>query len=883
MTPPTIVKTACPYCGVGCGVDATVVDSNVIAVSGDKDHSANNGRLCVKGTALHETFGKADRLLSPRLYGEAADWDSALDTLVDKLRDTLERHGPDSIGFYLSGQLLTEDYYVANKLVKGFLGSANVDTNSRLCMSSAVSAHKRAFGEDIVPVSYSDVEACDLLVMTGSNAAWSHPVVYQRIVAAKANNPDKHIVVIDTRKTATCDVADTFLQIAPGSDGFLFSGLLVYLANEGYVDGGYVAQHTEGFEQCLDAVKALSIDAVAVATGLTVTQLSEFYSLFARTQRCVTLFSQGINQSATGTDKGNAIINCHLATGRIGKPGAGPFSITGQPNAMGGREVGGLATQLAAHRDFTQSDIDSVARFWAAPAMAQGPGKMAVDLFDDVASGKIKFLWIMATNPAVSLPDTRRVRKALDGCDFVVVSDCSRATDTAAYAHLLLPAAGWGEKDGTVTNSERVISRQRQLIPAAGQARPDWWIVKEVGRRLGFESAFSYQSPAEIFREHAALSGFENNGERAFDISALATLSDEDYDGLQPVRWPCRAGESAEQAAPLLGEGKYYTPSGLARFVAITPVLPEESGTLVVNSGRLRDQWHTMTRTGNVARLARHKDFLSVQINPADAQALALAQGDIAQIENERGSVRALVELDSGQPPGQLFLPIHWSRQFAAQGAVNALFASVVDPVSGQPQSKYAKSRVSRLAVNSWAVLFSREKPNLPTLGYWSRIAVAGGYITLVADRRNCNGLEAVLAGITDEQTELPATYRDDNSDQFRQVTLHNGAVVSGFFVAPERNALPAQSWLAKLDEATTLSAGEALSGFTSGVANTGPLICSCWEVDEAAITEAVVGGADSVEALGEQLKCGTQCGSCIPELKALLQKNCAFDIAAAG
>ena len=553
-------NTTCPYCGVGCGITAEVDGGQLIKVMGDEGHPANAGRLCVKGTTLAATLTPQGRLLHPVYRGAQTNWDTALDLVAEKLRVVRQEHGPEAIAFYLSGQLLTEDYYVANKLMKGFLGSANVDTNSRLCMSSAVAAYKRAFGADFVPCSYRDLETCDLLLLVGSNAAWTHPVVYQRIVESRRANPHKRIVVIDPRRTATCDGADLHLRIAPGSDGYLFAGLLNYLRDEGHLDKRFIAEHTQGLEVALAAAAQSDLARVASETGLQREQLEQFYRLFAATEKTVTLYSQGVNQSATGTDKCNAIINCHLATGRLGRPGTGPFSITGQPNAMGGREVGGLANQLAAHMDFSADSVDRVERYWQAPDVAREPGLKALDMFRAVAEGKIRFLWIMATNPAVSLPDTALVRRALASCDFVVVSDCVGDTDTAAYADLLLPAMGWGEKDGTVTNSERCISRQRALVPPMGEAQADWWIVTQVARRLGFGQAFNYQHPADIFAEHARLSGFENNGSRDFDISGLASLSRVGYEQLQPTYWP-------QPATELFGDpvvdGRFFTASGL--------------------------------------------------------------------------------------------------------------------------------------------------------------------------------------------------------------------------------------------------------------------------------------------------------------------------------
>lgn len=868
-------NTTCPYCGVGCGVEVGSRSDGVIAVTGDRQHPANHGRLCVKGTALGETLGDAGRLLHPQLEGENVSWDQALDLVARKLHETRAEHGPDAIAFYLSGQLLTEDYYVANKLMKGFMGSANVDTNSRLCMSSAVAAYKRAFGEDIVPCTYTDLESCELLIMVGSNAAWTHPVVYQRIVAAKQQNPAKRIVVIDTRRTATCDVADLHLQIKPGSDAFLFAGLLHHVVNNNALDSDYIDRHTDGFDACIGSISGIDRTTVLRGTGLSPEQLAQFYALFLEHHKTVTLFSQGINQSASGTDKCNAIINCHLATGRIGKPGMGPFSITGQPNAMGGREVGGLSNQLAAHMDFTDTDIDRVRRFWQAPDMAQRPGLKAVDLFDAAAEGRIKFLWIMATNPAVSLPDSARVRAALQACDFVVVSDCNASTDTNALANLLLPARGWGEKSGTVTNSERVISRQRALVPPAGQARADWQIITDVAGRLGFAKHFAYRGPADVFREHAALSAFENHGQRAFDIGALQHLSDELYDTMQPLRWPATAAPASEPIA----NGRYYTGNGRARFVAVTPLAPPQRDELVLNTGRLRDQWHTMTRTGGVPRLARHRDYFSIYLNAGEVTSRGLREGDLARLVNAGGAVTGLIAIDDGLPAGQCFVPIHWSDRFTAQGKVSALIPSITDPVSGQPQSKFAHVHLQSVAANSWGLVFTRDEIALQGLEYWSRIRVDGGYVSLLADGGSTTAVATLLREQSGARPGNLVSYSDSEQGEIRELEFIDGEIRSALFLTRDRRALPDQKWIAALGTTTLSTPHHLLAGLDSCARDTGRTICSCREVGEHEIAAAIANGASTVSALGQALRCGTQCGSCVPELKSLLQqhrKDCA-------
>lgn len=868
-------RTTCPYCGVGCGVTADVDGASVVNVAGDRNHPANAGRLCVKGAALAETLTREGRLLHPAYRGDRIDWGSALDLVAQKLGSTRREYGPGSIAFYLSGQLLTEDYYVANKLMKGFLGSANVDTNSRLCMSAAVASYQRAFGADFVPCSYRDLETCDLLVMVGSNAAWTHPVVYQRIVEARRANPGKRLVVIDPRGTATSEAADLHLRIAQGSDAYVFVGLLNHLLGTGAVDQRFVDEHTQGLAQAASIAAPLNPARVAAVTGVEQERIEQFYRMFADTDRVVTLYSQGINQSATGADKCNAIINCHLATGRLGRPGMGPFSITGQPNAMGGREVGGLATQLAAHMGFDEDSVKRVEAFWDAPDMARQPGYKAVDMFRAAATGDIRFLWIMATNPAVSLPDTALVREALRNCEFVVVSDCVGDTDTATFADVLLPAQGWGEKSGTVTNSERCISRQRALVPALGEARPDWWIVAQVAQRLGFGSAFDYRHPAEIFAEHARLSGYENDGSRDFDISALANLGVAQYEQLQPTYWPCPA---AGRAGEPLADGRFYTASGRASFVPVQPALPEpqtQSGNpLLLNTGRLRDQWHTMSRTGRVPRLMRHRDYFSVSVSPVDAQAHGVTDADLVALHNRHGSITALVHVDDALPAGQVFSPIHWNDQFSGDACMNRLIPPLTDPVSGQPQLKYAGVSMSRIAVAAWGLLLTRSPPELPALAYWSRVVVPGGYLTLVAIRAKGQVADArdhLLAAFPSPAVRR-ISYNDAGAGDYREAGVVDDRLIYALYVNPERARLPDRDWLAARFAAPQPEDPVLLlAGLDPGAASKGRLICTCWEVGEREITRAVQAGAGSVERLGEQLRCGTQCGSCIPEIRRML------------
>ncbi len=873
------VRTTCPYCGVGCGLlVAAPVAGAPAAIRGDPQHPANLGRICSKGAALGDTLDLDGRLLHAEIRGQRASLDEALDVVARGFMDVVAKHGPDAVAFYVSGQLLTEDYYVANKLMKGFVGSANIDTNSRLCMASAVAGYKRAFGADAVPNDYTDLECAELIVLVGSNLAWCHPVLFQRVSAAKAANPQLRVVVIDPRRTVTCDAADLFLPVKPGTDVVLFNGLLNYLRREDGLDFEFIDTHTSGIGAAMRAAKdsAPSIPAVARACGLDAGDVAEFYRWFAATPRAVTAFSQGVNQSSAGTDKVNAIVNVHLATGRIGKPGAGPFSITGQPNAMGGREVGGLANQLAAHMDFAPEHVDRLRRFWNAPAVATKPGLKAVDLFAAIETGAVKAVWIMATNPVVSMPDADRVRRALERCEFLVVSDSVRDTDTTAYAHVLLPAAAWGEKSGTVTNSERRISRQRTFLAAPGDAKPDWWLVTEVARRMGFGAAFSYSGAADIFREHARLSAFENDGTRAFDIGAAAEIGDADYDTLTPVQWPLPAGGSKPQR--LFADGRFFTPDGKARFVATEPRAPQRLPTadlpLVLNTGRIRDQWHTMTRTGKSPRLTGHNPEPFVQIHPADAARCSVAAGDLAEVSAEGGRVLARVEVTADVRAGTVFVPMHWSAQFASTARVGALIAPITDPVSGQPELKHTPVRVRRYAPAWYGFALLRGPLDTRACTYFARTRGDGFWrYELAGDSLPAawpDWANTVL-GPRAERIEL----HDRAGGRYRGARLSGGRLEACLFVAPTK-ALPSRSWLAGLfaHEALDDTARAAILAGRPAKAGeeSGPIVCSCFSVGRSTLLRAIrTQELVTAEQIGAALRAGTNCGSCVPELKALL------------
>ncbi len=883
MTNGRPIRSACPYCGTGCGVLARPANGGSgWSVTGDSAHPANAGRLCSKGNTLAETLGLDGRLLTPEIGGKRAGWDEALELVARRFRETIAEHGPDSVAFYVSGQLLTEDYYAANKLMKGFIGSGNIDTNSRLCMASTVAGHRRAFGEDLVPGCYKDLESCDLAVLVGSNAAWCHPILYQRLNRARSERGTR-LVVIDPRRTASCDGAELHLALKPGSDVLLFNGLLAHLAHSGAIDSAFLAAHTEGYDEALATAlaDAPSVGEVATGCGLKAEQVARFYHWFGQTRRVVTLFSQGVNQSSQGTDKVNAILNVHLATGRIGRPGMGPLSLTGQPNAMGGREVGGLANQLAAHMDFTPESVDRVRRFWRAPNIAERPGLKAVELFRAVGEGKIKALWIIGTNPAVSLPEADGVAAALAACPFVVVSDCVRDTDTTAFAHVLLPAAAWGEKDGTVTNSERRVSRQRAFLPPPGEARPDWWIIGRVATRLGWGEAFAWDSPAAIFREHAALSAFENDGGRVFTLGPLARLSDEDYRDLDPVQWPVRP--DGQGTARLGADGCFPTAGGRARLIAVTgktPArLPDDTLPLVLNTGRLRDQWHTMTRTGVVPRLASHTNEPFIAIHPDDAAIDGVVDGGIARVENPSGSALLRVRISPDQPRGAVFAPIHWNRRFAAAGGVGPLASAVTDPVSGQPELKHSPVCVAPWQPVWAGFLVSRHRLT-PRAEYWVRTAAEQCWVytlsglALPADLGEWAG---ELVGPADGRLE----FHDSRRAVHRWARLEGGRLDACLYVAPAGpNVLTAPPpWLVErfaLDEVPEAERPWLLCERPgpASAAPAGRTVCACMNVSEVTILTTIRSqGLSSVDAVAKATKAGTNCGSCRSEIGDLLTR----------
>ncbi len=881
------IRTTCPYCGVGCGVlvkrNADSINAGV-EVSGDPDHPANFGRLCSKGSALADTLSLDGRLLQPSIRGEEVGWDRALDHVAGEFSRIIQEHGPDSVALYVSGQILTEDYYVANKFMKGYVGSANIDTNSRLCMSSAVAGHKRAFGEDIVPVDYDDLSKADLIVLVGSNTAWCHPVVFQRIVKAKEERPDLKIVVVDPRRTATCESADMHLPIKAGTDVWLFNGLLSFLNRHGVVDTAFMTEHTKDGARALVVADntAGDVGAVAKQCGIDASLLTEFYRLFALTPKVITMFSQGVNQSSSGTDKVNSIINCHLLTGRIGKPGMGPFSITGQPNAMGGREVGGLANMLAAHMDLGNADHRRIVQtFWNSPKIASTQGLKAVELFDAIHERRVKAVWIIATNPLVSLPDADKVREALERCELVVVSDCVARTDTTALAHVLLPALGWGEKDGTVTNSERRISRQRAFLDAPGAAKPDWWIVSEVAKRMGFGAGFNYASASDVFAEHAKLSSFENDGRRAFDIGKVDSLSPEQFDALAPFQWPSAKFGTSRR---LFSDGRFYHSDGRARFIPTTPRKPaealDEEFPFVLNTGRIRDQWHTMTRTGKAAKLSSHLPEPYVDMHPQDVLLCGVRAGDLVRVATRWGSMVVRLRTSGEMPRRMIFVPIHWNSINSSDARVGALVNPIVDPVSGEPEFKHTPARIEPFVVSWHGFALSRHSLAMSDTAWWTEIKGEHFLRYELAGRRvhgdRSQWARRILGAVGDDADWLE--FVDVNAGTYRAAHVVNDKIEACIFISP-RPDLPSRSWLAslfakeKLDDVdrTGLLVGQS----ANPAADTGATVCVCFGVGRKTICSAIAKhGLTTHQQIGQHLKAGTNCGSCIPELKAILAEQ---------
>jgi assimilatory nitrate reductase catalytic subunit len=840
------VRTTCAYCGVGCGIFATKTGERSVEIKGDPDHPANRGKLCSKGTHLGETVGLEGRLLAPMIGDAPVSWDTALDAVASGLRAAIDTYGPDSVAIYGSGQLLIEDYYVANKLMKGFIGSGNIDTNSRLCMASAVAAHIRAFGEDVVPCSYDDIDTAELIILVGSNTAWCHPIIWQRIETARALSGTK-LVVIDPRRTETAAAADLHLAIRADGDTALFNALLAEMQRLGLVDQAYLDAHVDvpdGFWESLSAGD----------TGLTTADTQAFFDLVATHPKTLTMFSMGVNQSVGGVDKANAIINFHLATGRIGKAGAGPFSITGQPNAMGGREVGGLANTLAVHLGFSDADRAIAQAFWNSPGVAPAAGLKAVELFKAVDEGEIKAIWIMATNPAVSMPDAGFVRAALAKCPLVIVSDIIADTDTAKLAHIRLPALGWGEKDGTVTNSERVISRQRAIFDPPGEARADWAIIADVARRMGF-AGFDWQSNAQIFAEFTAMTRFGNDGQRA-----LFLQTPEDYDAMEPTQWG--------GARPFANRG-YSHPNGRARIVPVAPQPYTHASDfpLTLNTGRYRDQWHTMTRTGLSPRLSKHRPEPLLEINPHDASSFGLSDRGLARISSAKGDAIFRICVTEDQRVGDVYVPMHWTDQFGNTGGSNAVVVGLVDPISGQPGLKKSAVRIAPVDPEWRGFLVSRRKPDIAQNVHWTGSQIPNGWMI------ELSGYDAIDAASLLPEGDKIEAFDAARGTQRYAVRGLDAALEAALYIT-RSGRLPDRDWIGDQLGTASAAAPELLAARAMiPQADRGPIICVCYDVGAKTIVQSIKEHQlETVEAVGCALNAGTNCGSCRPAIKALLE-----------
>ncbi|WJJ95206.1 nitrate reductase [Algibacter luteus] len=694
------VKTTCSYCGVGCGIIVKKDANNKVFVEGDKDHPVNKGMLCSKGMNLHYVANDvSDRILYPEMRWsrshprERVSWDDALDRAASVFKSIIKKHGPDSVGFYVSGQSLTEEYYIANKLTKGFIGTNNIDTNSRLCMSSAVVGYKKTFGEDSVPISYADIELADTFLITGANPAWCHPILFRRLEKHKEENPNVKIIVVDPRKTDTANFADIHLQLLPGTDVVLYNAIARCLYKRGLIDEDFIKNHTDGFQEYKDLIFKTSLKQASKICGVSEKDIQKAADTIGVSKGFISMWAMGLNQSVVGTDKNVSLLNLSLITGQVGKPGCGPFSLTGQPNAMGGREVGGMANLLAVHKDLMNEEHRrEVAQFWGVDKINPKPGLTATEMFDALESGKLKAVWIACTNPLVSLPNLNRIEKAMENAKFIVVQDISHKSDTVAFADLVLPAAGWLEKEGTMTNSERRISYLPKEIDAPGEARPDVEIFCDFAKRMGFRG-FNFNSSSEIYDEYAAMTKGTN-----IDVSYL------NYDRLKnegTFQWP--VPEHRHEGTPRLFQNKkFYTASGNAKFnlpstIENNSLLPNEDFPLILTTGRVRDQWHTMTKTGKVSRLKTHYPTPVLEIHPVDAYLYKIKNGDITEITSENGVVRVRASVTENIKKGVVFLPMHWGKQLQSNlNRANNLTNTHVDPVSKEPDFKFTRVSVSK-------------------------------------------------------------------------------------------------------------------------------------------------------------------------------------------
>jgi len=693
-------SSTCCYCGVGCGVSVHKDKKGRISVEGSADYPVNKGMLCSKGLNLHYTANdRSDRLLYPQMRQarhmplQRVGWDEALDRAAAVFKTLIGKYGPDSVAFYISGQCLTEEYYVVNKLMKGFVGTNNVDSNSRLCMSSAVAAYKMALGEDSVPLGYEDIELADCFFVTGANPAWCHPILWRRVEAHKAAHPEVRIIVADPRRTDSCAVADLHLPLNPGTDMTLHYAIGRILIEEGRFNPEFINNHTEKFDDYRERVFARTISEAALVCGLPEDDIRQAAAWIGDARAYISFWTMGLNQSVSGVHKVLSLIDLHLLTGQIGRPGAGPFSLTGQPNAMGGRETGGLANLLPAHRDLSNPEHRrQVQEYWGCGPLSPKPGLTATEMFEALDEGRLKAIWIMGTNPLVSLPDIRKAEAALAKARFVVVQEVSNKPETLAYADLILPAAAWAEKEGTMTNSERRISLLDKVLDPPGEALPDATILSRLAQKMGFPG-FDYNSPADIFREHALLTAGTSIDYSGLDYGILRQR--------RSVQWPYPAGYNGAGTPRLFTDRKFLTPSGKAVFYGapddLRSELPDPDYPLILTTGRIRDQWHTMTKTGKVNKLKQHIPQSFLEMHPANARSLGLAADDIVMVRSRRGEVRVPVKITDAIKKGTVFLPMHWGKILGNDlNRVNNITNNHIDPISKEPDFKFCAVAVEK-------------------------------------------------------------------------------------------------------------------------------------------------------------------------------------------
>jgi ferredoxin-nitrate reductase len=702
MQPKNGTHTTCCYCGVGCGIIVNTDAGERISVTGDKHHPVNKGALCSKGMNLHYTvMDRSDRLLYPEMrYNrnqprQRVSWDVALERTAAVFKTLINKYGPDAVAFYASGQCLTEEYYVVNKLVKGFIGTNNIDTNSRLCMSSAVAGYKMSLGEDSVPVCYDDLELADCIFVAGANPSWCHPILWRRVEAAKQKNPDLKIIVSDPRKTQTCSIADVHLQLNPGTDITLHFAIGRCLIEQGNFDINFINNHCEGFEGYRQTVFERSIAEAAVICGVSEEDIRLAASYIGNASGFITMWTMGLNQSVVGVNKNLSLINLNLITGHIGKAGSGPLSLTGQPNAMGGREVGGMATLLSAHRDLANElHRNEVERYWQIPLGTIQPkaGLTATEMFEALNDGRLKAIWIMCTNPLVSLPDVRIAEEGLRKAKFVVVQEASNKPETLQYADVVLPAASWLEKEGTMTNAERRISYLNKVVNAPGEALPDAEIICRFAKKMGYHG-FDYAKAAEIFEEHAGLTGGTN-----VDISELT------YDLLKEkrsIQWPYSKEINGYGTKRLFTDRQFHTPSKKAIIHSFpdanTSPKPDGIYPLILTTGRIRDQWHTMSKTGKVNKLKQHISESFLEIHPEDAYERDIEENALVEVCSPKGSVRVKARISKDIKKGVCFLPMHWGKILNNDmNRANNLTNNLVDPVSKEPDFKFSSVQVCR-------------------------------------------------------------------------------------------------------------------------------------------------------------------------------------------